>query len=117
MRFRGWWIAPLLLFSLIGQSRSAVPQNIVVIQKVTVIDTNGGPTRPDMTITITGNRISAITATSSARIPREARVVDGTGEISDTRPVGHARSLERQGISTALHRERSNRNTDHVGLP
>jgi TolA-binding protein len=80
-RLRGWLILPLLLSSVIGQSRPSAPQRAIVIRHVTVIDTSGAAARPDMTVLILGNRISSIAKSDGARIPKEAQVVDGTGRF------------------------------------
>jgi imidazolonepropionase-like amidohydrolase len=52
-----------------------VPQQ-TAIMNVTVIDTNGGPSRAGVNVILTGDRITAVGA---AEVPPGARIVDGTG--------------------------------------
>jgi hypothetical protein len=52
----------------------------LVVTHVTVIDATGVPPRQDMTVVITGNRISAIQKSRDAKIPQHAHVVDATGK-------------------------------------
>ena len=49
----------------------------VALTHVTIVDVTGGPSQPDMTVIITGNRISAITRSDSAATPEAAVVVNG----------------------------------------
>ncbi len=81
MKVRGWLIISLLVGSLMGQSHPHVPQASVVIRNVTVIDTINGAARPDMTVTIIGDRIAEIEESSNAAIPRVAHVLDGRGKF------------------------------------
>jgi hypothetical protein len=48
---------------------------------VAVIDATGKPVRTDMTVVITGNRISELGPSSNLRVPEGARVVDATGKF------------------------------------
>ncbi len=52
----------------------------VAITHVNVVDVERGHIVADQTVVITGNRISAVSRTGSARIPRGARTFDGTGK-------------------------------------
>lgn len=52
----------------------------VAFRNVTVIDATGAPARPGVTVIVKGDRIAAIEA-ASARPPRNARVIDGTGKF------------------------------------
>ena len=63
-RLCGWLILPLLICSLAAQTSSGAPQNLVAIRHVTVIDATGSPARPDMTVTIIGDRIASIAKSS-----------------------------------------------------
>src|ERR1043166_4248186 len=54
---------------------------LIAIRNVTVIDATGAPAQPAMTVLIDGAKIKAIAPASSARVPRNARVVDGTGKF------------------------------------
>ena len=53
----------------------------VLITHVTVIDTTGRPSKPDMNVEIRGDRIERIEPSSGAAIPSHARVIDGTGKF------------------------------------
>lgn len=48
---------------------------------MTVIDATGAPSQPDMTVVITGDRITDLGKTAKIRIPKGAQVVDGTGKF------------------------------------
>ena len=47
---------------------------------VTVIDMTGAPPKPDMTVVVTGDRITALGRAARVRIPRGARVIDAAGK-------------------------------------
>jgi imidazolonepropionase-like amidohydrolase len=71
-------LLPLLVVARGSSNRQ--PQSLV-FEHVTVIDMTGAPPRPDMTVVIAGNRIVALRKTGKIRIPKEARVIDGTGKF------------------------------------
>jgi hypothetical protein len=52
----------------------------LVITHVTVIDVSGAAAKPDMTVTVRGDRIAAIER-SSLKIPKDVQVVDGRGKF------------------------------------
>jgi imidazolonepropionase-like amidohydrolase len=52
----------------------------VAITNVTIIDTTGGPAKPNTTVVIRGDRIAEIGETAGTKVPAGARVVDGTGK-------------------------------------
>src|SRR5713226_3340483 len=54
---------------------------LLVFTHVTVIDCTGAPEQPDMTVVITGDRISAIGKSAGVAIPRAARVIDAPGKF------------------------------------
>jgi imidazolonepropionase-like amidohydrolase len=62
-------------------SARAVAQRPLVFTHVTVIDGADSTPRPDQTVIIRGNRIAAVTPSRSARIPADARIVDGRGKF------------------------------------
>lgn len=68
----------VLTAALLGGCASAVRP--LAIEHVTVIDATGAPAQPDMTVIVRGSRIAAVTPSASARVPRNARVVDGSGK-------------------------------------
>ena len=51
----------------------------LAIENVTVIDATGAPARPGMTVVVEGARIAAIAPAAAARVPGNARVIDGSG--------------------------------------
>jgi imidazolonepropionase-like amidohydrolase len=52
----------------------------LAITNVTVVDVEGGTSRPGQTVLVSGNRITSVGPAAGARVPRGARVVDGTGK-------------------------------------
>ena len=70
--------SPTLIFSqtkLFPQSRP------IVLTHVTVIDATGASSKPDMTVVITGDRITNLGKTGKLRVPKGAQVIDGTGKF------------------------------------
>lgn len=74
----------LLLVSLshpVGaQATPETRQQPIAITQVTLIDGTGAATRENMTVVITGDRISAIGKSGRVRIPRRAMVINGRGK-------------------------------------
>jgi imidazolonepropionase-like amidohydrolase len=56
------------------------PAKSLAITGVTVIDATGAPARPDMTVVVTGDRITALGKPGEVGVPEGARVVDGKGK-------------------------------------
>ena len=54
----------------------SVPDSVVALRNVTVIDGTGSGPKPDQTIVIRGGRIAAVGNTASVRVPADARVID-----------------------------------------
>ncbi|MGB9402924.1 MAG: amidohydrolase family protein [Candidatus Acidiferrales bacterium] len=74
----------LLLPLFVGASagpQSADVQKHLVFAHATVIDVTGGPSEPDYTVVITGDRITQMGASASVRVPEGSRVVDATGKF------------------------------------
>jgi imidazolonepropionase-like amidohydrolase len=68
----------LLLASFaVSQEKPAAPQ--IVIEHVTVINPSTASVQPEMTVVVTGDRITTVSATASVPPPKDARVIDGTG--------------------------------------
>jgi hypothetical protein len=61
-------------------SQEKLQQNTFAISDVTVIDATGAPAKPNMTVIITGDRITKIAKTGEEAIPKNAQVIDGTGK-------------------------------------
>ena len=52
----------------------------LVFTHVTVVDANDEPPEPDMTVVVTGDRITALGKTGKVTVPKDAQVVDATGK-------------------------------------
>ena len=61
------------------RSQQKLQQNILAISDVTVIDATGAAAQPNMTVVITGDRITEIAKTGKVAISKNAQVIDGTG--------------------------------------
>jgi imidazolonepropionase-like amidohydrolase len=72
------FLLPVLLFA---QPKQQPPPKSLVFTHVTVIDATGLPAKPDMTVVITANRITALGKTSEVRIPKDALVLNATGKF------------------------------------
>ena len=53
----------------------------LVLVHVTVIDATGAPPKPDMTVVISGGRITAIESSSRLAVPAGAQVINGSGKF------------------------------------
>ncbi len=73
--------ATLLPALIIAQTRPVVPSRPLAFVHVTIIDATGAPPKPDMTVVISGGRITAIETSTKLEVPDGARVVDGTGKF------------------------------------
>ncbi len=78
-------LVPLMLFVLpallIGQAKQNPQPKPLVFTHVTVIDATGAPAKPDMTVVIAGDRITALGKTEELTVPKNAQVVDATGKF------------------------------------
>jgi len=77
-------ISRLVLLSLILMVARATPaqtNQILALRHVTVIDGNGGPPQPDMTITISGERITDIFPSGTKSLPRGVTAMDLKGHF------------------------------------
>jgi hypothetical protein len=71
----------MLLPSLVVAQTKAIPTSqSLVFNHVTVIDATGATPMPDMTVVLTGERITTIGQSGRVTIPRGARVVNATGK-------------------------------------
>jgi imidazolonepropionase-like amidohydrolase len=70
-----------LLTPLLAQQSQLPHSQPLVFSHATVIDATGAPARSDMTVVITGSRISAMGETGKVRVPQDAQVVDATGQF------------------------------------
>jgi hypothetical protein len=71
-------LLPALLLAQSNGSRQPTP---LVLAHVTVIDVAGGPSKPDMTVVIRGDRISDIGKAGEIPLPPDATVVDASGKF------------------------------------
>jgi imidazolonepropionase-like amidohydrolase len=62
-------------------SQPKLEQKVLAITDVTVIDATGAPAKPNMTVIITGDRITKIAKTGEVAIPKHAQAVDGKGKF------------------------------------
>jgi imidazolonepropionase-like amidohydrolase len=69
-------LTPLSLFAQTGTLNSQP----LVFTHVSVIDMTGTPPKPDMTVIVVGNRITALGKTGKVRAPRYAQIIDATGK-------------------------------------
>jgi Amidohydrolase family len=76
-------IALLLLFStlLLAGGRSETQQKALVLTQLTIIDVTGGPPKPDMTVVITGDRITDFGEAGKVAVPQGGRVIDAGGKF------------------------------------
>ena len=58
----------------------AIPQGTIALTHATVIDGTGSPSMTDQTILIEGDRITAVGASGSIRIPANANIIDASGK-------------------------------------
>lgn len=63
-----------------AQTTVRTPTQSLVFTHVTVIDATGAPPMPDMTVVITGDRITKIGRSGDVAVPRGARVVNASGK-------------------------------------
>jgi tetratricopeptide (TPR) repeat protein len=76
----------LLLFSFLfsfscARQKPAESQATLIFTHATIIDTSGGPNKTDMTVFITGDRITEIKKTGKVRPAKRAQVIDATGKF------------------------------------
>ncbi|HEX6185808.1 MAG TPA: amidohydrolase family protein [Pyrinomonadaceae bacterium] len=64
-----------------AQTKPAAPSRPLVFTHATVIDTTGGPPKPDSTVVVAGNQIVAFGGTGRVRIPEGAQVVNAAGKF------------------------------------
>jgi hypothetical protein len=77
----GLLLLPFLLSSLFGKPTPNATPAVLVFTHVTVIDMTGAPSHPNMSVLITGNRITALGDSEAIHAPKDARVIDATGKF------------------------------------
>lgn len=71
----------LLLIVLLLPQILAAQKKLLVLTHVTVIDMTGAAPKPDMTVIINGNLISALGKSNKVRVPKNAQVIDASGKF------------------------------------
>lgn len=78
------WILPLLFCLLFcfsfARQKPAETQATLVFTHAAIIDTSGGPNETDMTVFITGGRITDIEPSAKVPLPKGAHVIDAAGK-------------------------------------
>jgi imidazolonepropionase-like amidohydrolase len=77
----GLFLFSFLLSLLAAQEVPLAKPTVLVLAHVTVIDATGAPAKPDVTVIITGDRITQMGRSAEVHIPKEAPVVDATGKF------------------------------------
>ena len=67
---------------LAAQTSRRTADTVVAIVGAALIDGNGGPPVPDVTIVVRGKRIAAVGPRATVKVPAGARVVDATGKFA-----------------------------------
>jgi len=71
----------IALWSVCAQERPATSPKDLAFTHVTVIDATGAPAQPDMTVVVSGNRITALGKTGQIAIPRNALVTNASKQF------------------------------------
>jgi imidazolonepropionase-like amidohydrolase len=71
----------LCLFSFPALRSLGATENPLVFVHATVIDATGAPAQSDVTVVITGDRITAIARSAAVAVPKDARIVDASGKF------------------------------------
>jgi imidazolonepropionase-like amidohydrolase len=76
-------IASLLLLPafLLAGGKADPQQKALVLTHLTIIDVTGGPPKPDMTVVITGDRITGLGEAGKVSVPQGGRVIDARGKF------------------------------------
>ena len=76
-------LAALLLLLILSVNHHAqqTQTGMLAFTHVTVIDMTGAPPKPDMTVVIEGNRITALGKAGRVHVPRGAQVIDASGKF------------------------------------
>jgi len=78
---KAWLIVSLLTFVPTCRSQQATSSDILAITHVTIINLDGEPPKPEMTVLVRRGKISAVDKTGQKQIPEDARQFDGTGKF------------------------------------
>src|SRR5262249_21823094 len=80
MRYLSSCLTVVALAGTFAARAEDAPPGALAITGVTVIDATGAPARPDMTVVVTGERITAVGKAGAVGVPEGAWVVDGKGK-------------------------------------
>src|SRR5262249_17374622 len=80
MRYLSSCLTVVALAGTFAARAEDAPPGALAITGVTVIDATGAPARPDMTVVVTGDRITAVGKSGEVGVPEGARVVDSKGK-------------------------------------
>jgi len=72
------FVLPAVLF---GQANTQSQRKPLVFSHITVIDATGASAKPDMTVVITGDRITQLGPTGKVKVPKYAQVIDAKGKF------------------------------------
>ena len=77
-------VVALLLITLspalvVAQTKPILQSQPLIFIHANIIDVAEGKLKPDMTVVITGDRITAIGKTGRVRVPRDTQLIDATG--------------------------------------
>ena len=70
----------VLLSTFALTSAGSQSASSIAFRGVTVVDVTGGPSRPDQTVLISGNRIVALGASRDVRVPNGTRIIEARGK-------------------------------------
>ena len=105
-RLMSWCVCVAALLLIEVAAQNAPPSTVIVaIRNVTVIPATSGSAAPitGATVVITGDRISALGPASSIVIPKQARIVDGSGKFLMPGLIEmHGHSSKARGSSLGL---------------
>ncbi len=88
---------------VITLSSSVVAQQVLAIKNVNLVDGRAGTTKQNMTILLENNRIVSVGKSNVIQIPRNAKIVDGTGQWAIPGLIDvHSHSKSRQVLQRAL---------------
>jgi hypothetical protein len=98
----------IMLFALLlTQSKHDLQPGPLLLAHVTVIDITGGSTKLDMSVVITGDRISDIGEANKVSVPSDAKVVNAAGKVYSLLPrdayFGIADEALQQGLTFVGH--------------
>jgi len=93
----------LSLLWLLAPGSWQSPQNkqqpkSLVINRVTVIDATGAEAKSDMTVVITGDRITTIGKAAEVKIPKDAQVIEAAGKdqvLLDANPLAEITNTQK----------------------